>query len=217
MSQSKMYYKRNLPHWHPVGKSFFLTWRLHGSLPQTVINRMRIARQRLREQRGSDPEGSSDARLLEYKKLFAKVDSILDRATSGPLWLKVKEVASIVQDALLQRYAHLYTLWAYVVMANHVHVFLKPKGDATIERITKHVKGFTAREANLLLGRTGQRFWQDESFDHWSRDKDEFFRIVKYIENNPVKAGLVKRPEDWPWSSAAERKRRGWDDFKALT
>jgi REP element-mobilizing transposase RayT len=102
-------------------------------------------------------------------------------------------------------------------MANHVHVFLKPKGDATIERITKHVKGFTAREANLFLGRTGQKFWQDESFDHWSRDKDEFFRIIKYIENNPVKAGLVKRPEDWPWSSAAERKRRGWSDFKPLT
>ena len=114
-------------------------------------------------------------------------------------------------------YAHLYTLWAYVVMANHVHVFLKPKGDATIERISKHLKGFTSREANLFLERTGQKFWQDESFDHWSRDKDEFLRIVKYIENNPVKAGLVKRPEDWPWSSAAERKRRGWSEFKALT
>ncbi|MDQ3667994.1 MAG: transposase [Acidobacteriota bacterium] len=147
MTQPKNYYRRNLPHWHPAGKSFFLTWRLHGSL----------------------------------------------------------------------RYAHLYTLWAYVVMANHVHVFLKPKGDATIDRITKQLKGFTAREANLFLGRTGQKFWQDESFDHWSRDKDEFSRIVKYIENNPVKAGLVKRPEDWPWSSAAERKRRGWREFKALT
>jgi putative transposase len=132
MTQSRNYYKRNLPHWHPVGKSNFLTWRLHGSLPQTLINQMRIAGQRLSEQRGRDSEDSSDARLLEYKKLFAKVDSILDRATNGPLWLKVKEVASIVQDALLQRYAHLYTLWAYVVMANHVHVFLKPKGDATI-------------------------------------------------------------------------------------
>lgn len=176
MTQSRNYHKRNLPHWHPVGKSFFLTWRLHGSLPQTVINRMRIARQRLRVRRDHDPEGSSDARLLEYKKLFAKVDSILDHATSGPLWLKVKEVALIIQDALLQRYAHLYTLWAYAVMANHIHVFLRPKGDATIERITKHVKGFTAREANLLLGRTGQKFWQDESFDHWSRDNDEFFR-----------------------------------------
>ncbi len=110
MTQSQTYYKRNLPHWHPVGRSIFLTWRLHGSLPQTVINQMRIARQHLREQRGRDPEGSNNARLLEYKKLFAKVDSILDRATSGPLWLKVKEIASLVQETLLERYAHLYIM-----------------------------------------------------------------------------------------------------------
>jgi putative transposase len=217
MTKSRNYYKRNLPHWHPAGKSFFLTWRLQGSLPQTVINQMRIARQRLRMQQKSDHEGSRDARLREYKKLFARADAILDRGTTGPLWLKVKEIASRVQEALLERYAHLYTLWAYVVMANHVHVFLKPKGEATVERITKYVKGSTAREANLLLGRTGQKFWQDESFDHWCRDRDEFSRIVKYVENNPVKAGLVKKPEDWPWSSAAERKRRGWSDFRALT
>jgi putative transposase len=216
MTQSRNYYKRNLPHWHPAGKSFFLTWRLNGSLPQTVINQMRITRQRLREQQDCNQDGSNE-RLREYKRLFARVDSILDGASTGPLWLKIKEIASLVQDTLLKRYAHLYTLWAYVVMANHVHVFLKPKGDATVERITKFVKGFTAREANLLLERTGQKFWQDESFDHWCRDNDEFFRIVKYIENNPVKAGLVKRPGDWPWSSAAERKRRGWSEFEALT
>ena len=217
MTQSRNYYKRNLPHWHPAGRSIFLTWRLHGSLPQTVVNQIRVARQHLRQQRDHNQESSNEARLREYKKLFARVDSILDRATSGPLWLKVKEIASLVQKALLERYAHLFTLWAYVVMANHVHVFLKPKGDATIERITKFLKGSTAREGNLVLGRTGQKFWQDESFDHWCRDGDEFFRIVKYIENNPVKAGLVKRPEDWPWSSAAERKRRGWSEFRALT
>ncbi len=177
---------------------------------------MRVVRQNLREKRDRN-QGGSNERVREYKKLFARVDSILDRATSGPLWLKINEIASLVQDALLKRYAHLYTLWAYVVMANHVHVFLKPKAHATIEQTTRYVKGSTARQANLLLGRTGEKFWQDESFDHWCRDKDEFFRIVKYIENNPVKAGLVKEAEDWLWSSAAERKRRGWSEFKALT
>ena len=79
------------------------------------------------------------------------------------------------------------------------------------------MKGYTALEANRILGQTGETFWQNESFDHWPRDQDEFFRIVDYIENNPVKAGLVDRPEDWIWSSAAERKRRGWTRFRALT
>jgi hypothetical protein len=66
------------------------------------------------------------------------------------------------------------------------------------------LKGCTAREANLVLGRTGQPFWQAESYDHWVRDENQFERIVAYIENNPVKAGFVTRPEDYPWSSAAK-------------
>jgi REP element-mobilizing transposase RayT len=122
------------------------------------------------------------------------VDAILDKAKTGPLWLKEIEIADLVQQALLERYSHLYTLWAYVVMANHLHVFLKPEHEASIETITKHLKGYTAREANRLLQRTGSPFWQDESFDHWSRDRAEFVRIVRYIENNPVKAGLVENP-----------------------
>ncbi|HEY6121797.1 MAG TPA: transposase [Pyrinomonadaceae bacterium] len=64
----------------------------------------------------------------------------------------------MIQATLLERYAHMYKLWSYVVMANHVHVFLKPKPVATVELITKHLKGYTAREANRILGRTGQTF-----------------------------------------------------------
>lgn len=123
----------------------------------------------------------------------------------------------MIQNALLERYKTLYALWSYVVMANHLHVLLTPKPPIKIATITKNLKGFTAREANKFLRRTGQRFWQDESFDHWARDRAELFRIVKYIENNPVKAGLVKTPEDWQWSSAAERKRRGLTDIVVLT
>ena len=62
----------------------------------------------------------------------------------------------------------------------------------------------TAREANRLLGRTGQPFWQAESYDHAVRDDRESDRIKGYIENNPVKAGLVANAEDYLWSSAAK-------------
>src|SRR6266567_8878961 len=116
--------------------------------------------------------------MLQYKRLFAKVDAILDKASSGPLWLADGEVATLVQRTLLDRYAHLYTLWAYVVMANHLHILLRPKShEISLAKITKCIKGYTAREANRRLERTGCKFWQDE-----------FFRIVDYIENNPVKA-----------------------------
>ena len=109
---------------------------------------------------------------------------------------------------------------AYVVMVNHLHLLLRPKligapkqssidSFVPLSSITKRIKGYTAREANRILQRTGKNFWQQESFDHWPRDEDEFFRIIAYIENNPVKAGLVREAKDWPWSSAAPRSADG--------
>ena len=210
----KNFYRRNLPHWHPVNQSFFLTWCLNGSLPKNVIAEIQATRRQLIRKL---PSLTSEGKLIEYKRQLAKVDKILDKAETGPLWLAVPEIADTVQKALLEAYAHLFKLWSYVVMSNHVHVILKPKPGKDVQLITKHVKGYTAREANRMLGRTGEIFWQDECFDHWPRNEDEFFRIVDYIENNPMKVGLISRPEDWRWSSAAERKRRGWKRFKALT
>src|SRR5713226_1680660 len=90
-------------------------------------------------------------------------------------------------------------------MSNHVHVLLLP--GVSPSRLLQSLKGATAREANRMLGRTGETFWQAESYDHWVRDAKERERIVAYIENNPVKAGLVKRAEDYCWSSASERER----------
>jgi REP element-mobilizing transposase RayT len=96
-----------------------------------------------------------------------------------------------------------FRLAAFAIMANHVHVLLTPF--SALSEITRRVKGTSARQANLILGRTGAPFWQDESFDHWVRNHGEWQKIRAYIENNPVRAGLVERPEDWPWSSASCR------------
>ena len=95
-----------------------------------------------------------------------------------------------------------YELGSYAVMANHVHALLLPK--VSPARLLQSLKGATARQANLFLGRTGERFWQAESYDHWVRDEREWDRIVTYIEENPVKAGLVRCAADYPWSSAGK-------------
>jgi type I restriction enzyme R subunit/putative DNA methylase len=93
-----------------------------------------------------------------------------------------------------------FELQAYVLMANHVHALIEPKVE--LAKITQQLKGSTARAANLILGRSGNPFWQDESFDHWVRNPGEHQKILTYIENNPVKAGLCATPQSWPWSSA---------------
>ena len=85
-------------------------------------------------------------------------------------------------------------------MSNHVHLLIQPL--KSLSEITRAVKKTSARRANLILGRSGLPFWQDESYDHWVRNGKQFDRIVQYIESNPVEAGLVDRAERWPWSSA---------------
>jgi putative transposase len=86
-------------------------------------------------------------------------------------------------------------------MPNHVHVLLTPSIE--LATITRAIKGTSARQANILLERTGLSFWQDESFDHWIRHPRQFDRVRAYIECNPVRAGLAERPEEWPYSSAS--------------
>jgi REP element-mobilizing transposase RayT len=93
----------------------------------------------------------------------------------------------------------MYELRAWVIMPNHVHLVLRPKVPLAV--ITRWLKGSAARKANVILGRTGQTFWQDESFDHRVRDVTELERIVRYVEQNPVAAGFVIAPGDWLWSS----------------
>jgi REP element-mobilizing transposase RayT len=85
-------------------------------------------------------------------------------------------------------------------MANHVHVLLTPHVEPV--KLLQSVKGFTARQANKMLGRVGEAFWQAESYDHFVRNAPELVKIRRYIEENPVRAGLVRSPEDYRWSSA---------------
>ena len=175
------YYQRRLPHWQPPDCDIFITWRLWGSLPRRVTL----------------PKPSSSP-----GQTFVHYDSILDHARSGPLWLKDSRIAECVVTSLSDsQHNKLFELRAYALLANHVHILVRPI--APLEKITHQIKGSTAYRANRILGRTGERFWQDESFDHWVRNSAEGEKIRAYIERNPVVAGLANRPEDWPWSSAS--------------
>jgi REP-associated tyrosine transposase len=96
---------------------------------------------------------------------FVWLDRYLDTARNGPMYLREDRIAQVVLDSLRRGVAlgH-YELRAYAIMANHVHVLLLPLvGPA---KLLQALKGATAREANRLLGRTGECFWQAESYDH---------------------------------------------------
>jgi REP element-mobilizing transposase RayT len=175
------HYERRLPHFDLVGHPLFVTFRLHGSLPSSRIF----------------PPGR-----LTSGEAFAAIDRILDKASTGPRYLAIPEIAGLVVASILagESRFHRYELGAFAVMPNHVHLLVTPRAIST--EWLGPLKGFTAHEANRILGRTGHPFWQDESYDHIVRAGAELERIRCYIENNPVKAGLVAAPRDFPWSSA---------------
>jgi REP element-mobilizing transposase RayT len=177
--------ERRLPHLYVVGQPLFVTFRLDGSLPG---NR-------------AFPSAS-----LASGQAFVAMDRLLDQARSGPMFLKQAGVAQMVMASIDYgaEIGH-YHLHAFAIMSNHVHLLITPH--ISVSKLLCSLKGATAKRVNLLLGRTGQPFWQDESYDHLVRNGEEFRRIQRYIESNPVIAGLVTRPEDYPYSSAGRPER----------
>ena len=185
MPTSPEFYRRHLPHWQPKGAVFFVTFRLKFSLPREVTAR-------LHEQH------SLRTGQLTNGEAFANWDSFLDNEKSGPRWLARADVAAIVGDVIRVWDRQEYELYAYCIMPNHVHAVLEPlRREVCLSQIMRSVKGRTARAANKALCREGA-FWQDETYDHVIRNNEEFVRIIAYVLNNPVKAGLVGQWRDWP-------------------
>jgi putative transposase len=215
--------RRRLPHWDVPEAAYFLTTCLAGSIPAQGL--LDIDHHRAELGRRPRPEGLSESEWRHRidKLTFARRDSWLDDRPAVR-HLEDPRLARIVVDALYFFAGRRYDLLAFVVMPSHLHWVFQPLADwvnGTLEtcptssnvpasrsprqRIQHSVNRHTASECNRLRGATGS-FWQRESYDHWVRDVDELERIIRYVETNPLKAGLVEAPEDWPFSSAHDRK-----------
>jgi len=220
---------RNLPHYHPPDATLFLTFRLAGTVPKPVMRQYASEKQWLKNETERIKRLKSDddslqiqhheARLLEFhRNWFRRFEEILHKAETGPTWLKNDAVAKVVADALHYRDGRVFQLDSYCIMSNHVHAVFAPFLSAAelregrsfrgisflsenppLDAIMKSLKGYTAWEANRVLGRKGT-FWEKESYDHAVRDNAEFHRIMNYVLNNPVKAGLVSDWRQWKWS-----------------
>jgi REP element-mobilizing transposase RayT len=112
--------------------------------------------------------------------------------------------AEIVETALLHFDSERYRMLAWCVMPNHVHAMVHIPERGALANIVHAWKSFTAHEINRTLGRAGA-VWRREYFDRYMRDDAHYFATIKYIERNPVAAGLVDAAEEWRWSSARVR------------
>ncbi len=195
------HHRDHLPHLKREGGSYFVTFRLAGTLPAEVFEQMKRERELILQQALA---AKRPLTWTEQEELFrwysTRVDAHLD-AGHGECWLRQPEVAKIVADAIRFHAGEHFDLLAWVVMSNHVHAVVRPFPGHTLSQILKSWKGFSAREANRFLQREGE-FWQGESYDHLIRDDEDMHRCCHYTTMNPVNARLCERAEAWPWSSA---------------
>jgi REP element-mobilizing transposase RayT len=188
-----------LPHVKREGASYFITFRLVDSLPKEVL--LHFEHEHAEALRRLPAKASAEQTNEVHRELRRKIERYLDQG-AGECHLRRPAIADMVAEALRNFHEQHYVLDDWMVMPNHVHAALWPMPNFTLSEILKSRKRHTARQANLILGRTGETFWQRESYDHWIRNDDEKARIRRYIRMNPVNAGLCKAPEAWKWSSA---------------
>ena len=178
----------------------FITFRLYDSLPKEVIETLKAYRDLLSGTQVSHLRPSVSAGetpAYQYQKMLELLDRYED-AGYGQCFLRDKRIATIVRNTLFYFDGERYELIQWCIMPNHVHVLIKVRPGVSLSTILHSWRTFTAHEANKILGRTGQ-FWMHEYFDRYIRDARHFESTVNYIRNNPVKAGLVSEPEQWPW------------------
>lgn len=181
-----------LPHRDEPGLVQFVTFRLADAFPEELRS-----------------EWEALLKIEDDREKRIKLETYLDKGR-GECHLQHPQMAAIVENSLLFRHEVQYEMRAWVVMPNHVHLLFLVQ-DVPMSRLIDAWKGFTAKEANKILGRKG-KFWQDGYWDTYMRDGEHEARARRYIENNPTKAKLVMSPRDWLHGSA--RFRDGYDRLR---
>lgn len=174
-----------LPHWEAENEIYFVTFRLHDSLPASLFEPPTFESNRLALRDSAD----TPSKLPKSSKLARHLD-----AGHGACYLKDPRVAAIVARALRQFDGDRYDLLAWCIMPNHVHVVIHLLDGRDLSRVLHSWKSYSSSRANQVLGRGGT-FWQREYYDHLVRNADELQRIIRYVAENPIKAGL----KDWTW------------------
>jgi REP element-mobilizing transposase RayT len=183
------YSSKYLPHFDSPGAQQYITYRLADSLPV--------------QRKG---EWAAILAIQDDLEKQRQLERYLDLGY-GACQLRNLRIAQVMQENLWHHDGEQYRLLAWVVMPNHVHALIEV-WQLPLGKILQGGKSYTSKVASKILGCEGA-FWQEDYFDRYIRDEDHYRRVVRYIENNPVKAKLVQTPAEWPWSSAHFRSHEG--------
>ena len=181
---SLIIHRGKLPHWRQEGATYFVTFHLADSLPQTKLEWLRRQKELWLL---LNPEPHTDRQQREYYERFTQtVDQWLD-AGYGSCILAQTDCRSIMESSLMHFDGARYELGEFVVMPNHVHAVVAPIGSHQLTRILHDWKSFSAHQFNRVLTSSG-RIWHRESFDHIIRSAEALAKFETYIRNNPKKS-----------------------------
>ena len=201
------FYHRDLPHLRQEGATYFVTFRLADSIPESKLRQWQRERDMWYRLQGLTKDLSKDQWREKYEAIPPAVKEGFERRTARQLFveldachgsclLKNLQLAATVEDALKFFDGKRYRCGDYCIMPNHVHWLLLPLPGHDLEAILGSVKGYVARQVNAVTGQKGQ-LWQRESYDRLVRDSSELLRTRDYIANNPAKARLSCEDRLW--------------------
>jgi len=179
-----------LPHLDSPELIQAVTFRLGDAVPKSVVD-------------GWKRELERDSKPQQDRILRERIARFED-AGHGACHFRNPSHASILQNALLHFDGDRYRLLEWCVMPNHAHILVHGPEGSRLGDLVKTWKTFSAREINRLLGTEGS-LWAKDYHDRYIRDEKHLASARAYIRNNPVKAGLCLKAEDWQWSSAGHR------------
>ncbi|MES2476331.1 MAG: urease accessory protein UreD [Verrucomicrobiota bacterium] len=192
MAHQGIHSRGYLPHWDFAGSVQAITFRLADSLPSGVI---REWQRELQEMIDSEDSQISQKAQIELHQRICRYED----AGHGSCLLAKPEHAKVVQDILIQDHGSKYQLIDWCIMPNHVHVVIHLLDDTPLGKIIKHWKAPSAVLIHQAEGLTGS-LWMADYHDRLVRDLDHLQNALAYIRNNPVKAGLCAKAEEWAFS-----------------
>jgi REP element-mobilizing transposase RayT len=183
-----------LPHWEKDEEIYFVTFRLADSLPREILQKIVAERADIPQRAAQMRRDISRTEKRKLKVFYSKkVSKYLD-AGRGRCILSDPRAARIVRDVLFRFDGLRYDLIAWCIMPNHVHVVFHMRDEWKLERILHGWKSYSTNRIQRALLHRGS-VWQREYYDHVVRHQGELVRVVRYVAENPIRAGL----KDWPW------------------
>jgi len=177
-----------LPHWDFAKSVQAITFRLADSVPKNIIRKWK-----------EELAPIADDALCQ-KELHHRIAKYEDTG-HGEAILADPVCASIIQNKLIECHGVSCKLIDWVIMPNHVHVMIRLFEGFSLSTIIQGWKGASSSEINRHLCRSCT-LWAPDYYDRYIRDLDHYHDCRAYILNNPVKARLCAKPEDWRFSSA---------------